>query len=352
VTGVIAPTRPRGLQIAPPKKIILIGDPRHYRIENAYNAFMTEGLAAFRDDPAGFIRAARQECHNLDLTLQMLGVATMPIEPNKIHADGVYIRDQGINLLYAEGEGLVEARFAPHPRRGEQKAVTRFIRPEFLHRLPGGEDYFLEGGDHIHTPYRRGDRPIVFIGYGPRSSLAAIRHAQTLFPQLEIVPLELTAQHFLGRQENLGRADFYHTDTSLNVLPRGEAVLYPQALTQHAQDEITGLAAAFGKPVYPLSRPQAEKGFANNILAIGDSDLVVPEIDHDFKSWLEGRGYRVHVVPMKHFMFSGGGPHCLTLEINFSWLNDEGLDHFFRHNPHFTQGAKQRHAYARHFGAS
>jgi N-dimethylarginine dimethylaminohydrolase len=332
-----------GVLAKPPKRVILIGDPRHYRIEDAYNSFMIEGRYAYARDPEEFQRVAAQQCRNLDLCLQTLGAATLPVIPNPKHADGLYMRDQGLNFLPVDK--FIPARFAPLPRLDEEKTVMALLKPEHLYALPcsAQNPYTLEGGDHIPTPYTRDGRAVSFIGYGPRTSQGAIWHLQQNVPDMELIPVQLTAQHFHGLQSNLHLADFYHGDTAMNVLPQGEIVTYLPAITPEGFKAISDFAVAFGKRIYPLRKEQAVRGFANNILAVGDSDLVVPEIDDDLNSWLKSCGYRVHQVPMSHFMYSGGGPRCLTLEISFDWLNDKGRALFFRHNPRFAGDVAARH---------
>ncbi len=96
----------------------------------------------------------------------------------------------------------------PRSRRCKARGLVDTVR-----KLPEG--VVLEGaGDCVfdHT------RNMFWLGYGQRSDAAAQRAVEELFG-VEVMPLELADPRF------------YHMDTALSPLPRGEVMYVPEAFT-------------------------------------------------------------------------------------------------------------------------
>jgi N-dimethylarginine dimethylaminohydrolase len=142
-------------------------------------------------------------------------------------------------------------------------------------------------------------RNLFWMGYGPRSDLAARAVVEDTFG-VEVVALELADPRF------------YHMDTALSALPGGELMYVPSAFTAEGRAEIAARSTAAER----ISIADHNAGrLAANTVCVGDT-LVMPGCGDDLRAALEARGYRVVVVPLPEFLRSGGAAFCLTLRLD------------------------------------
>jgi N-dimethylarginine dimethylaminohydrolase len=105
---------------------------------------------------------------------------------------------------------------------------------------------------------------------------------------------------------------FYHMDTALCPLPRGEVMFVPSAFTRE------GKATIYERTE---SSQRIEVGIddayqlAANAVCIGDV-LVLSDCGDRLHSHLKERGYRVLTTPLRSFLRSGGAAFCLTLRLD------------------------------------
>jgi N-dimethylarginine dimethylaminohydrolase len=117
---------------------------------------------------------------------------------------------------------------------------------------------------------------------------------------VDTVPLELADPRF------------YHMDTALCPLPRGEVMVVPEAFTPE------GLARISERVPRDL---RIEVGIddacrlAANAVCIGDV-IVLSECGPKLRTLLESRGYQVVTTPLSSFLRSGGSAFCLTLRLD------------------------------------
>ena len=171
----------------------------------------------------------------------------------------------------------------------ELRGVIRAVE-----RLPEG--LALEGaGDCVWDESRR----VFWMGYGPRSDRAAQAAVSDVFG-LEVVPLELADPRF------------YHMDTALCPLPRGELIYVAGAFTAGGLGEIHARIAP------ELRIALADEDAANlaaNAIAFDDG-VVLSRCSPVLRRSLEERGYRVIETPLGSFLRSGGSAFCLTLRLD------------------------------------
>jgi arginine dihydrolase len=161
-------------------------------------------------------------------------------------------------------------------------------------KLP--EHVVLEGaGDCVWDETRK----LFWMGHGPRSDAAA-RHAVADTFGEDVVALELADERF------------YHMDTALSALPRGEVMYLPDAFTK------TGRAAIRAR-VAPEQRIAigSEDGcrLAANAVCLGNA-VVMSGCSERLRAELAERGYRVVTTPLPSFLRSGGSAFCLTLRLD------------------------------------
>jgi N-dimethylarginine dimethylaminohydrolase len=199
-----------------------------------------------------------------------------------------------------DGKALL-SRFRYPQRQAEEKhseAAFRSLQARGLidavRKLP--DNLVLEGaGDCVFDRAR----DLFWMGYGPRSDAGALIAVEKTFG-LDVIALELADPRF------------YHLDTALCPLPRGEVMYYPGAFTAAGRAMIEELVPAVQR--IAISEDDACK-LAANAVSIGDH-LVMSACSSHLRATLEARGYRVVGTPLGSFLRSGGAAFCLTLRLD------------------------------------
>ncbi len=273
---------------------LLMCAPEHFAVSYAINPWM---------DPQSWARdrrahaAAERQWAALHRKLVELGAAVELVPPVPGLPDLVFTANAAVVL---DRQALL-ARFR-HPQRqreeGHFEAAFRSLQARGLldavRKLP--HDLVLEGaGDCVWDETRK----LFWMGYGPRSDAAARHAVADMFGQ-EVIALELAD------------ARFYHMDTALSTLPRGEVMYLPDALTAAGR-------AAIRARVAPEHRIEIgiEDGcrLAANAVCLGDA-VVMSGASERLRTQLAERGYQVVTTPLPSFLRSGGSAFCLTLRLD------------------------------------
>src|SRR5690606_28492820 len=130
-------------------------------------------------------------------------------------------------------------------------------------------------------------RQLMWMGHGQRSDFAVREDLRRVF-NVDTLSLELVSP------------SFYHLDTCLCVLPRGELLWYPPAFSGESQRL---LRAVVGADAIEASDEDAAR-FAVNAVGIGD-DIVLCHASPQLRRDLAERGYRTQVVALDAFNRSG-----------------------------------------------
>jgi len=193
------------------------------------------------------------------------------------------------------------ARFRHPERRREEvhfEAAFRSLQArgvvDSVCKLP--QHVVLEGaGDCVWDETRK----LFWMGHGPRSDATA-RHAVAETFGQDVVALELADERF------------YHMDTALSALPRGEVMYLPDAFTKAGR-------AAIRARVAPEQRIGigSEDGcrLAANAVCLGNA-VVMSGCGERLRAELAERGYQVVTTPLPSFLRSGGSAFCLTLRLD------------------------------------
>ncbi len=274
---------------------LMMGAPDHFAVSYRINPWM---------DPASWSVSAAQlhadavrGWNALKSAYEQLG-AHIHVEPAQAGLpDMVFTANAGVVL----DRVLVPARFRCVERRGEEAHNRRYFdglqragHIERIVELPPG--LFFEGaGDAL---WDRG-RGLLWTGWGPRSSqgvAAALAHILGV----PTVALELVDPRF------------YHLDTCLCVLPGGQIIVYPPALSAPSFACLQELA---GPDALVIAQDEDALHLAVNSVALGQ-DLVLCHASPALREQLVALGYRVHVVGLDSFQRSGGAAYCLTLRLD------------------------------------
>lgn len=277
------------------KPRILMCAPDYFAVDYAINPWM---------DPADWRRqgvileaTAHRQWTALRDTLARLGAEIELVPPVKGLPDLVFTANAAVVM----DRTVLLARFRHPERQGEEAHYARAFEAlkarglvDRIVALP--DDIVHEGaGDCVWDRSRR----LFWMGYGPRSDAAAAEVIAETFG-VETVALELPDPRF------------YHMDTTLCPLTRGELMYFPGGFTRRGLAEIRDRVPPELR--IELGTEDAVQ-LAANAVCLGD-DVVASAMSPDLKGRLAERGYRVHTTPLDAFRRSGGSAFCLTLRLD------------------------------------
>jgi N-dimethylarginine dimethylaminohydrolase len=280
--------------------------PVHFAVNYAINPWMDP--QSWATDARVHAATSRQEWTALSRRLTDLGAAIELVAPAPGVPDLVFTANAAVVL---DRRALL-ARFR-HPERQREEphfeAAFRALQARGLvdsvTKLPPG--LVLEGaGDCVWDRARN----LFWMGYGPRSDAAARHAVEDMFGQ-ETIALELADQRF------------YHMDTALSPLPRGEVLYVPEAFTAAGRGMIRHRVTAAQR----LEVGSEDAGrLAANAVCLGNT-LVMAGCGQRLRGQLEERGYRVVTTPLGSFLRSGGAAFCLTLRLDLRSLSGASAEH-------------------------
>ena len=274
---------------------ILMCRPKHFAVSYAINPWMDP--AGWALDGRALAAVARQEWERLHHTLLRLGARIDLVPPVPALPDLVFTANAAVVM---DRKALL-ARFRHAERRREQPYFERTFLElkargylDAIVHLPEG--VVLEGAGDCVWDRLRG---LFWMGHGPRSVLAARSTVESTFGR-RVVALELADPRF------------YHMDTALSVLSKGDVMYFPGAFTAAGLGEIRARVA-------PNLRIELEQDDAHrlaaNAVCLGDA-VVLSACSAGLRRRIEARGYRVVTVPLGSFLRGGGSAFCLTLRLD------------------------------------
>jgi N-dimethylarginine dimethylaminohydrolase len=268
--------------------------PEHFAVSYSINPWMDPQSWA-RDERAH--AAAAREWAALHRKLTGLGGTVEFVPPVPGLPDLVFTANAAVVL----DRQVLLARFRHPERRREEvhfEAAFRSLQARGLvdavRKLPEG--VVLEGaGDCVFDQARE----LFWIGYGPRSDVAARGAVEDMFG-CEALALELADKRF------------YHMDTALAPLPGGEVMYLPEAFTTEGRAAIRDRVARDERIEIGI-----EDGcrLAANAVVLGHT-LVVSDCSDRLRDQLKEHGYEVVTTPLPSFLRSGGSAFCLTLRLD------------------------------------
>ena len=276
---------------------ILMCRPKHFAVTYAINPWMDP--AGWAADNRSLTASARLEWERLYHALLGLGATVELLPPVPDLPDLVFTANAAVVMdrkaLLARFRHAERRREQPHFERGFRELKARgYI--DGIAALPEG--IVLEGAGDCVWDATRG---LFWMGHGPRSALAARPVVEETFG-VETLALELADPRF------------YHMDTALSALGKGEVMYFPGAFTAAGLAEIRTRVAP--RQRIELDEEDAVR-LAANAVSIGDA-IVLSECSSALRRRLEARGYRVVATPLASFLRSGGSAFCLTLRLDRS----------------------------------
>jgi N-dimethylarginine dimethylaminohydrolase len=283
----IMSTKPRYLMCA----------PDHFGVTYKINPWMDPNTWESRNDALS--TASRREWGALHRALSELGAEIDHVAPVPGVPDLVFTANSAVVL----DRVALLARFRYPERRCEEKHFEAAFRTlqargliDAVRKLP--DDLVLEGAGDCVWDDARG---MFWMGFGPRSDAAARDVIEDQFG-VPAVALELVDPRF------------YHMDTALCPLTRGEVVYAPGAFTPLGRTIIRDRV----EPALRIElAPEDACQFAANTVCFGNT-LVMSGCSAHLHAELEERGYRLVMTPLPSFHRSGGSAFCLTLRLDRS----------------------------------
>jgi N-dimethylarginine dimethylaminohydrolase len=274
---------------------ILMCRPTHFSVSYSINPWMDP--TRWASDARHLAATARRQWRGLQTRLLELGAALEFVAPAPDLPDLVFTANAAVVM---DRKALL-AHFRHPQRQREEAHFERAFRSlqgsgliDEIHHLP--EDVVLEGaGDCVWDPARK----LFWMGYGPRSDRAACGHVARAF-DAEVLALELADERF------------YHMDTALCPLTRGELMYFPGAFTR---DGLADIHARVRPDLRLEISIEDASVLAANAVCLNDA-IVLSECSPSLRRCLESRGYHVHGTPLGAFARSGGSAFCLTLRLD------------------------------------
>ena len=270
--------------------------PDHFAVDYAINPWMNP--SSWARESKILVDASQREWAALNRTLIGLGAAIELMPPAPHLPDLVFTANAAIVL----DRKAVLGRFRYAERRGEEKPFEGGFRAlqsrgliDAVITLPG--QLVLEGaGDCVWDRTRN----LFWMGYGPRSDRDAAGPIKEVF-EVDTIALELADPRF------------YHLDTALCPLSRGEVMFVPAAFMPEGLARIHARVA----PAQRIEVPMEDAcRLAANAVCVGDT-VVTSACGERLRCQLAEHGYRVITTPLPSFLRSGGAAFCLTLRLDW-----------------------------------
>jgi len=289
-----------------------------FTIDQPINQNMVIGSEICARDPDAYSRKAFSQWSAGIERLRSLDLDVLVLEAEYGASDAAFKRD---NFACIGGK-IVLAKHPSSTRREEIEDIRRIIRSDYIVELQG-KDSYLEGGDVLAKT-----NGVIPIGWGPRTTYAAVEELRRLFPNERFLPLTIKGPHFHGDETVLAGAKCIHADTAACFLPYGDLVVRRAALAYRSWKAAERLATRGGRNIYRLSAKEA-KDLASNINAVTNGDLLAVPLNSDpgkesqLRDWLLKLGYNVHELECGNFVYSDGGWHCLVNKVGHEMLTPE-----------------------------
>jgi len=261
-------------------RTLLMCRPTYFDVCYSINPWMDPGVPTFPST------AAAQWKHLHDLLVE-LGHEVRLIQPVPGLPDMVFAAN---GALVVDGRVLV-ARFRHAQRQGESPAYEEWFRREGWSDVRTARHVNEGAGDLAWT----GDE--ILAGTGFRTAPEAHAEVAAVFGR-PVVSLTLVDPRF------------YHLDTALTVLARGEIMYYPQAF-----DDAGRRLLAQRYPDAVLASAADADAFGLNAFSDG-RHVVLPHGATGLAAQLRERGYVPIGVELGELLKAGGGPRCCLLDLD------------------------------------
>jgi N-dimethylarginine dimethylaminohydrolase len=210
--------------------------------------------------------------------------------PGEGHRWQVYTRDFGINTP----AGALIGKFKYEQRWGDEEYAIEALTKAGVDIAGHVSVGAVEGGDTWML-----DETTLVIGSGNRSTLRGIEQAaEILKPHgIEVRPVEFLAK-------------WNHLDMIFSVVAEKLCLYSPDGLP-------VGYSKLLKDRGWRMLEVPLEEVMKTgcNVLALGDGKVLSFEENPVVNQMLKAEGFEILAPPLREFTKMGGGPHCLTFEL-------------------------------------
>jgi N-dimethylarginine dimethylaminohydrolase len=244
-----------------------------------------------RGDKVDPIKAKAQH-DELAGALRDAGVEVCYIEePDPTRHWAVYARDFGVN----SPEGVVICRFKYTERKGEEvpgELQLRKLGYKIYGRIERGA---WEGGDNRYI-----DDKHLATGQGERSTWPGIYNAQQIYSKQNI------RVHGLGIPTK-----WTHLDGVFAPVAKGLALV----IRSEVPEWFIGFLEGRDYRLVFIPEEKVEGTLALNLLCLGQDRVISFKTNPFVNDVMRAEGLMVYTPDLTEFVDRGGGPHCLTFEL-------------------------------------
>ncbi len=307
------------------KKIFMMCEPTNYGIwdpdpkKGFANKFQEAGHKAFNKDPKGYVQANLEDWHRIKETIETKAeVVLLPTMENTDtikYYDQVFTADASLSMKTNHGLVTLRSRFTNTERNPEIDLHEAFILATdkargIEGRIIKATPFNIEGtGDNVYDPYR----DMFWSGYTVNTDRANASEGRS--DKRAHAHLKAATGTKVNSMET--KEGFFHQDTSLSPLPRGEIVFYPGGVDKKHLKKFNRVAFdKFGLSakthLIEIDAAEAD-AYACNQLYIGDNTIIVTNATSaSYQDKLKRAGYDVIPLPAEKLRESGGAFHCIT----------------------------------------
>ena len=264
---------------------ILMCRPLHFGVEYVINPWMKGHVGRVRRE------VAAQQWNKLHGIISRLA-AVKVIDGAENLPDMCFTANAGLVV----GNRFVPAFFRVRQRQPETPLFAQWFDAAGYEIVDLPTDSPFEGEGDALFQAQCGNGPILWVGYGIRSSLESHRAISELL-NVDVVSLRLVDQRF------------YHLDTCFTPLSDGRVMYYPAAFDEISLREIRHRIPSDGR--LEVGKVDAIR-FVCNALVIGQT-IISNHASESLKQRLNDWGYEVITSPVDEFMLAGGAVKCLAL---------------------------------------
>lgn len=217
----------------------------------------------------------------------------------------IFARDVGFTI----GDTFIRANIIPD-REQEMKAYAPIwsqisadklvTAPDYV-SIEGGDVTLLRDGTILLGSYLSAD----FDSYSTaRTNKYAIGFLKDLFPEREIIPLELV------KDDHDPYRGVLHLDCAFQPVGERSAILFPGAFRHNADYEYI-LSLYGADEVFVITREEFFE-MNTNIFSLSPHKVVIDSTFTRLRGWLEGKGIEVLTTPYREVSKLGGLLRCTT----------------------------------------
>lgn len=296
-----------------------ISDPKDGHFSNALHA---QAFAQYSRNPEEWREDAQAQHQGLSDLFNYCGAKVTLVKPFPEALDQVFMADSFFSMRVMDRDTKkLQTRVLVSNFSNATRAIEKDLILAELEKLKEADPtmiikecpYRIEGtGDNVYDRFR----DVIWSGFTLHGDPNDSSHGRSTLEAHEFLSDFMDTEVIAHETAS----PFFHRDTSLLPLPRGEMLLFPGGYKDFDQDDFNKRAFEnFGldpkEKLITVSQEDAEAYACNG--RVINNNVIMPEgVSTKLQDDLQERGYKVHITNLDAFLISMGGPHCLANDIS------------------------------------